>query len=67
MKAGGCKTEFKVGVQLAILHITFVLTQYTDTQDWSKCVDDERKQDKDFTEECQEKVCMHVCKAGSLM
>ena len=25
-------------------------------QEWSKCVDDERQQDKDFTEECREKV-----------
>ena len=66
MKAGGCKPEFQV---MCSTHSVYAVTDITHSvyavhlalgmralQEWSKCVDDERKQGKDFTEECRERV-----------
>ena len=30
-------------------------------QDWSKCVDEHREGEKDFTEECKDAVCIELC------
>lgn len=56
MKAGGCKDEFKVtsGCEDQI-DFEYVLRGLV-LQAWSKCVDDERQDGKDFTEECKDRV-----------
>ena len=55
MKAGGCKDEFQVGLAASIWLSNGAMALFL-TQAWSKCVDDERKDGKDFTEECKDMV-----------
>ena len=56
MKAGGCKDEFKVRSTNGVLRHNKLLTWRPAMQAWSKCVDDERKDGNDFTEECKDRV-----------
>lgn len=64
MKGGGCKKEFVVSLQFAssafhrccrVVHCKrFGISGFL--QAWSKCVDKERDEGRDFTEECKEVV-----------
>ena len=56
MKAGGCKQEFKVYIRSCMTLMIKDQNSFVSLQDWSKCVDDERKDGKDFTEECKDRV-----------